>query len=66
MLAVPRANAEKALEVVVAYQERNLPDEGDDHLSDSELNEGELACPACGHVSAEDVEECPDCGIRLA
>ncbi len=49
------------------FQEETLPAEGECGVDPAQpVAEDEMACPACGHVMAQDSEECPDCGIRLA
>ena len=66
MLAVRRAEVENALAVIERHQDDTLPAEGDVGLDpDVEVAEGQVACPACGHVFDEGPEACPDCEIRL-
>jgi rubrerythrin len=63
-LLVPVSRFEDATRALERKWESLLEKEGL-ATAGAAAGEGELRCPACGHVLAEDATECPDCGLGL-
>jgi len=60
-LFVAESDHARARRVDAAVERQQIPDLRDHEAADAE--DGDEACPACGHALAADAAECPDCGL---